>query len=236
MFGKNLTYTPKDFENEEKLHIKEIFYTIQGEGIFSGMPSCFIRLGKCCIKCLFCDTDFESDLVNLSVEEIIEKINEVTPENCRLIVITGGEPLLQNKICDLINELLLLGYIVQIETAGIYFPPNLPVDDDHLYIICSPKTGKIANGLEPHIDAFKYIISHDNYSEDDGLPIYSTQIENTIQKLYRPTEHSNSVIYISPMDCYDEEVNKLNLKAVTKIALQFNYTISLQIHKILNLP
>jgi len=235
MFGKNLTYTPKDFENEERLYVKEIFYTIQGEGLFSGMASCFIRLGKCCIKCLFCDTDFESDLEKFTIDEIITKINEITPRNCKLIVITGGEPLLQNKICDLINTLLKFNYTVQIETAGIYFPPNFPINEN-LYIVCSPKTGKISNKLEPYINAFKYIISHDNYSEDDGLPIYSTQIENTIQKLYRPDINKNIPIYISPMDCYDDEINKLNLKAVTKIALQFNYIISLQIHKILNLP
>jgi organic radical activating enzyme len=171
----------------------------------------------------------------MSVEDIVDKVKDITSSTTRLIVLTGGEPFLQPKISELCWMLLGNNYKVQIETAGTICPPNLPLDHSNFIVICSPKTGKLNTNLERWIDAYKYIIKEKNYSDDDGLPIYSTQVEGVIQKLARPL-NPTTPIYISPMDEYNEDQNRLNLLAVRNIALKYGYKISLQIHKLLNIP
>jgi len=232
MFGKNKQYRVSDFIEESKIAIRKIFYTIQGEGIYSGKASIFIRFGHCSLACEFCDTEFENNIVKLTVEEIYEKVMEVKPEFCNLIIITGGEPLLQPKSADLINFLLDKGFVVQIETAGTHFPNGLNVGHPNLTIICSPKTGKLNQELEKHISHYKYIISSRNVSDVDGLPIIYTN--NSKVRVSRPSKDFTGTIYISPMDEYDKKLDKRNLQLVTKIAMQYGYTISLQTHKILN--
>ena len=234
MFGSNKVYSVSDFTNENNLYVKDIFYTLQGEGAFSGCPAIFIRLGRCCLKCSFCDTNFDDNLQLMDIDEIIQKVYEIKDKynHCKLIVITGGEPLLQPKSADLINELCMCDpeWHIQIETSGVQCPLNLNLGHENLYIVCSPKTSKIHERLIPRIDDYKYIISSDNYAEDDGLPLinYST-------KVARPRNEDIGYvgIYISPMDQYDNDKNKKNLASVRDISLKYGYTVSLQIHKIL---
>ena len=232
MFGKNKIYSQSDFINNDKLLIKGIFHTIQGEATFSGWPATFIRLGLCNMKCHFCDTDFETDLLHLTVDEVINKVKEITPDHTKLIVITGGEPFLQPLLAELCIRFLEDHYSVQIETAGTLWLDNMPTNHPNFHIICSPKTGKLNPKLEQWISAYKYIIKDGYYSEEDGLPIMSTQIENKALKLARPLNRGIP-IYIAPMDEYDESTNISNILAVKKIALQYGYRVSLQTHKIL---
>lgn len=102
------------------MKIKEIFYTLQGEGQNWGMPSVFVRLGECNLRCTFCDTDFLTGLVEMSVKEVASEIIKVA-KGCRSIVITGGEPLLQqDMLIQLIDELetRIHGWYCAIETNG----------------------------------------------------------------------------------------------------------------------
>ena len=108
-----------------------------------------------------CDTDFESDVIEMSIDTIISKVKEITPFHTKLIVLTGGEPLLQPNVVELIRKLLDLDFKVQIETAGTVYPPGLPLNDRNFYIICSPKTGKLNPIIEKWISAYKYIINSD---------------------------------------------------------------------------
>lgn len=229
MFGKNKIYSVKDFENEETLAIQDIFYTIQGEGIFSGQPAVFIRCNFCSLQCAFCDTDFESNVQKLSVDDIYEKVRELAPPHCDLVVLTGGEPMLQPLIGELISKLTHNNFIVQIETSGSVYADNINLSDRALFIICSPKTGKIDERLIPFIDAYKYVVSSSNYDEIDGLPSH-IPFGNLKQKIARPQE-ANS-IYLSPMDEYDDKKNQINLKLCAELCMKFGYTLSLQIHKL----
>jgi organic radical activating enzyme len=231
MFGKNKIYSQKDFKYHNVLFVKDIFHTIQGEGVFSGWPSTFIRLAHCTLKCNFCDTDFETDVRHLSINETLEKIEKITPDHTRLIVITGGEPFLQPLCSRLCRELLNLHYTVQIETSGSVWLDDLPVTNTNFHIVCSPKTGKLHPKLEQWIKAYKYIISSDNHSENDGLPIINPQTNKFI-KLARPIS-KGIPIYISPMDEYDKDKNKENLNTIKNISLKYGYRISLQVHKYL---
>lgn len=98
------------------LWVHEIFYSIQGESSYAGLPCVFIRLARCNLRCSYCDTT--SALAKgkeLSIEDIIEEIGKY---NCKLIDITGGEPLFQKQTPALIQELLHQGYKVLVETNG----------------------------------------------------------------------------------------------------------------------
>jgi len=104
----------------DKLIVSEIFYSIQGEGPNAGKPAVFLRLAGCNLKCEWCDTKYAitstrtSAITSYSAEQILKKIKSYP---CKHLVITGGEPLLQQ---DGLIELLkkLKGYYVEIETNG----------------------------------------------------------------------------------------------------------------------
>ena len=121
-FGNNPILAPK-ITDGKALDVQEIFATFQGEGIFTGFPAVFIRLGGCNLACKFCDTEFDS-YQNLSLEEIILETKKLSENNKKrthnLIVITGGEPLRQN-IIPLCEELIQDGFVVQIETNGTLY-------------------------------------------------------------------------------------------------------------------
>ncbi|MEJ2658235.1 MAG: radical SAM protein [Desulfobacterales bacterium] len=98
------------------LIVNEIFYSIQGESIYSGRPCIFVRLTGCNLRCTYCDTQYAYEAGEKM--EITQIINRVAGYNCRLIEITGGEPLLQDETPLLISKLLDNGYAVMMETNG----------------------------------------------------------------------------------------------------------------------
>jgi len=98
------------------MKINEIFYSIQGEGNWTGLPNIFIRTTGCNLRCSFCDTKYAYDTgKEIPLNKIIEKIG-IYP--CKYICITGGEPLLQKDVIELIDKLLKKGYQISIETNG----------------------------------------------------------------------------------------------------------------------
>lgn len=113
--------------------INEIFYSIQGEGRFTGTPAIFIRFAGCNLKCAYCDTDF-TQKIKLTYKELLQEIKKYS---CKTIILTGGEPTIQN-IAPLICELDLRGYDVHVETNG----HDLSKLDDARWITFSPKSTK----------------------------------------------------------------------------------------------
>ena len=98
------------------LRVNEIFYSIQGESSFAGRPCVFVRLTGCNLRCSYCDTRYAYDEgEHLEISAIISKVQTY---RCRLIEITGGEPLLQDETPVLIHALLEQGYTVLLETNG----------------------------------------------------------------------------------------------------------------------
>jgi 7-carboxy-7-deazaguanine synthase len=218
MFGKNKPLPIKqDYNNN--LDVVNIFKTIQGEGAYAGTPAIFIRLGGCNLKCSFCDTEFD-DFSNLHIDDILKQITELAANTIKLVVITGGEPLRQD-ISELCELLIQADFKVQIETNGtIYRELN-----QNVMIICSPKN---YNGIGyKHIDQnmfkranyFKFIISATNKNYNH-IPQEFAKLNN---------------VYIQPMDEYNEKLNQDNHKLCVELALQYNYNISIQTHKILNI-
>ncbi len=98
------------------LKVNEIFYSIQGEGTFSGRPCVFVRLTGCNLRCSYCDTRYAYyEGKDMEIDEIIEK---VISYRCHVVEITGGEPLIQDETPILIKRLLDLGFQVLLETNG----------------------------------------------------------------------------------------------------------------------
>ena len=109
-----------------KLKINEIFHSIQGESSYTGLPCIFIRLTYCNLRCSYCDTEYAFyEGSDMTIKEILNKI-EKYPTN--LVMVTGGEPLIQKGCIDLMNQLLKKKYDVMIETSGSLSLNKVPKD------------------------------------------------------------------------------------------------------------
>ncbi|MBV8977661.1 MAG: 7-carboxy-7-deazaguanine synthase QueE [Alphaproteobacteria bacterium] len=228
MFGQN-PIRAQDDGNGETLWVQEVFYTLQGEGPFSGEPSVFVRLAGCNLRCYWCDTEFENSTWKPSLDEVVSRIEALRPRHCDLIVLTGGEPLRQ-QIGPLIGRLLAEGLRVQIETNGTLWRA-LP-DDPRLTIVCSPKTPALHPRMVPRIDIYKYVLQQGAVDPADGLPVASTQLRGQAVRLFRPPP--GKPVYVMP--CDEAGLSDENRRAATKSALDHGYRLTLQLHKIAGIP
>ncbi len=122
------------------LKVSEIFYSIQGESLSSGLPTIFIRLAGCNLNCTYCDTKYaRSGGTEISKEEIISQIQGF---DCRRVTVTGGEPLLQDDTIILVRKLIDSGYEVQVETNGSQNINKLPEDVRCILDIKTPGSGE----------------------------------------------------------------------------------------------
>ena len=115
------------------LQLNEIFYSIQGEGLWTGTPAVFVRLAGCNLACAFCDTDYSTKFF-ATVEEIVALVRDAGGD-CPMVVLTGGEPLAQSESPALIEALRRDGRRVHIESNGTIFT-DLPED---VWLCVSPK-------------------------------------------------------------------------------------------------
>jgi len=108
--------------------IAEIFYSIQGEGELTGVPSVFVRTSGCNLRCSWCDTPYASwdpEGTQMTVEQIIAEIEKYPS---RFVVLTGGEPMIAKEIHRLAGQLHDIGKHITIETAGTIPPEGIPCD------------------------------------------------------------------------------------------------------------
>ena len=135
------------------MKISEIFSSIQGEGIHAGKPSVFLRTALCNLKCVWCDTkytwdwdnyDYSKEVHEISIEKVIEKIKEFEPKH---IVITGGEPLIQQNDIALLLSKLGDDYFVEVETDCTIIPDSIMLEHVNHWNV-SPKTSNSENFRE----------------------------------------------------------------------------------------
>lgn len=213
---------------QEGVEVHSIFKTIQGEGIFSGHSSVFVRLAGCNLMCQQCDTEYTSKRSLLSKERVLQEVESIKG-NSSLVVITGGEPFRQN-ITPLVETLLAYGLKVQIETNGT-LPPNIE-QHKNLYVVVSPKTAKIHPKIREIASCYKYVadfVDELNIGED-GLPLKVLGVPCIAA---RPCK--NKPVYIQPTDLQDETLNKINMAKVAEFSLKFGFIFQLQIHKIVGM-
>lgn len=185
--------------------VNEIFYSLQGEGHYTGTPAVFIRFAGCNLRCSFCDTDFTS-FTEMSEDEILEEVNKYPATH---IVITGGEPTLQITP-SLTSKLHNAGKYIQMETNGTNtLPEGCHID----WITCSPKYKDVK--LQ-HIDELKVVYQ----GKDQDM----NQYNNLKASEYR----------LQPCDTQDAEKNEEILKQTIDFLLKNPiWKLSLQTHKIL---
>lgn len=204
-----------EFKNNiDFLPVMEAFYTIQGEGFYSGKAAYFIRLGGCDVGCHWCDVKDSWDVSkfpHISIEDIV---TEAAAYPARLAVITGGEPLMHNldALCEALHE---KGFQTNIETSGAY-----PVSGQWDWICLSPK--KFKPPVEDVLNVaheLKVIIY--NNSDFKWAESFRDQL-NSDCKLYLQPEWSRRDVMLPSIVDYVKENPQ--------------WEVSLQIHKFMDIP
>ena len=122
------------------LKVNEIFYSIQGESTYAGLPCVFIRLTGCNLRCRFCDTTYAYEAGEMMSIPTIER--QLQQYDCNLVEITGGEPLLQSETPNLAESLLKAGKTVLVETNGTFDIRVLPSSIIRIMDLKCPDSGE----------------------------------------------------------------------------------------------
>lgn len=138
------------------LKINEIFYSIQGETSFSGLPTVFIRLTGCPLRCGYCDTEYA--FYEGEKTTIAEVLRKTASYRTRFVTVTGGEPLAQKNCLDLLRLLCDEGYQVSLETSGAI---DLTDVDSRVCKIVDIKTPGSGEEAKNRWDNLKYITTAD---------------------------------------------------------------------------
>lgn len=244
MFGKNESHRPYDPQlGYHQLSVHSVFDTVQGEGPWAGYPAVFVRLQHCNLRCTFCDTEFSTG----KQRELNELVADVLRYRRTRVVITGGEPMLQN-LAPFIHKLNASGVAAQVETAGtVCQTPETEMQllfggDAPNVIVCSPKTKRVHKLVERYCKAWKYIIAFNQQSPEDGLPSTGNQTGAPDVGVFRPwgLGLGGDHVWVQPMDMGEQTVHdmlaSLNTQAAVKTAMKYGYRLSLQLHKLVNLP
>lgn len=192
------------------MRVNEIFYSLQGEGYWTGTPAVFIRFSGCNLKCPFCDTNHQP-YIEMTEEEIMDEVKKYPAD---LVVITGGEPALQlnNKMIDLLHN---AEKMVAVETNGT---KKLPKWID--WVTVSPKepyVGKAGKVILTSADEVKIVLDDKIQHED---PTYGVTAD---------------WYFVQPCDTGDKERNKsIMQQCVEFIKKNPKWRLSLQTQKILN--
>ena len=108
--------------------VNEIFYSLQGEGTLTGVPSIFVRLAGCPLRCQWCDTKYALDNAAGEQYQIEDVLQAVKQWPSSYVLITGGEPMVNPELPQLVDRFKAAGKHITIETAGIAYIPDMPCD------------------------------------------------------------------------------------------------------------
>src|SRR5215510_4766431 len=147
------------------LRVTEIFRSIQGESTHAGRPCAFVRLTGCPMRCTWCDSEYTfTGGYHLSLDEVLAKVREF---RCRLVEITGGEPLAQREAFELITRLCDEGYEVLVETGGYVSTAQVDQRAHIILDIKCPASGEAErnhwpnlNVLRADLDEVKFVIAN----------------------------------------------------------------------------
>lgn len=237
-----------EHRDDGSLDVHSVWYTIQGEGPFSGVPAVFVRLAGCNLRCLGCDTDYTSTRERMTPTELVSKVVWVCPQvptvltaegmvyshHEPLVVLTGGEPFRQN-VGPFVEALLgTTRFRIQVETNGTCPTPVVFQGwGNRTSVVCSPKNIATHKNLTPYVDAWKYVVE-DEVDPDDGLPV--SVLGRPVRPARPPSEVDRNKIFLQPVERPNPEDNARSLKLTVETCLKFGYRLSLQTHKIVGLP
>lgn len=196
-----------------KLSLMEQFYSIQGEGHFSGKPAVFIRLAGCDVGCVWCDVKESWDKGKYALVSIDTIVSDVEETKCNFVVITGGEPAMYD-LTSLVDALHSIGCEVAIETSGVY-----PVIGEVDWVCFSPKKFKKPNeSIFSKANELKVIVFN---KHDFEFAVEHAKNVNSACKLYLQPEWSKR-----------DEITPLIIDFVKENP---KWNISLQTHKYLDI-
>jgi 7-carboxy-7-deazaguanine synthase len=203
------------------LTVNEIFKSLQGESTFTGLPCIFIRLTGCNLRCTWCDTEYAFyEGKPKSVQDIL---NAIEPLGVPLVEITGGEPLLQDEVYDLMNALLEKNYQVLVETGGGVSVANVPDRVIKILDVKCPGSGEASKNLWDNLD-------HLN-PEDEVKFVLADRADYDWSRdiLDRFKIHQKARVLFSPV--YD----RLDLKELAAWVLADNLPVRVQtqLHKVI---
>lgn len=201
-------------ETLNKLPVMEVFYTIQGEGHFSGNSAYFIRLGGCDVGCVWCDVKDSWDASqwpSLSVEEIVSLAKE---SPTRLAVVTGGEPLMYD-LSELTNQLHAAGLQTNIETSGAH-----PLSGNWDWICFSPK-----KFMKPRKEFYE--------SSDELKVVVYNKSDFKWAEEHAALVKPDCLLYLQPE--WDKSDTMLP-EIINYVKDNPQWKISLQTHKFMNIP
>lgn len=202
--------------------VNEIFSSIEGEGIRTGYPVTFIRLFGCNIDCPYCDTTYAckgNDFVKMSVDEIVDKVNEL---GYKRVTLTGGEPLIHRDVNTLIMTLRYLGYEINIETNGTVYVGSY-TDFDNIILTVDYKT--LSSKMNDKMDLANLKVLR----QQDVLKFVVGSIEDLkdmkrVLKKYKPHCH----IFVSPIF---GEIKPVEIVDFIKDNKLEDCRVQLQLHK-----
>ena len=203
------------------LIINEIFHSIQGESLSSGMPTVFIRLTGCPLRCDYCDTAYA--FTEGSKKSFDEIVSEIEKYNCKNITVTGGEPLSQKNTILLINHLNDLSYNVSIETSNAISIKNL---SHKTIIVLDVKTPGSKEESKNITDNYKYL------KPDDQIKFVICDLDDyewAKDYIFKYNLHKICTILLSP------SYEKMDIKLLAENMLKDNIPARLQtqLHKVI---
>jgi len=202
------------------MKIAEIFYSIQGESTYSGLPCLFIRTSGCNLNCFYCDTKYaRTPKYQLTNDEILKKINNLS--HTKLIEITGGEPLLQEDIYLLFQLLHEHKFQILLETNGSRDLKKVPEFVAKIIDVKTPSSG--------HSDSFKFSNLNYLHPEKDNLKFVLSNLNDyQWMKNFLQINHiSGPYILVSPV------FSTINPQTLVENILKdgINVRFQLQLHK-----
>ena len=135
------------------IKINEIFYSIQGEGDRSGWPCIFIRLSFCNLRCSWCDSEYTFyEGTDQSIDEVLDSISGYP---CKLVEVTGGEPLVQEECIPLLKALCDAGYEVMLETSGSLDISEVDTRVRRIMDVKCPGSGMVSRNRLKNLDELR---------------------------------------------------------------------------------
>jgi 7-carboxy-7-deazaguanine synthase len=135
---------------DASLRVSEIFHSIQGESTRAGLPTTFVRLTGCPLRCVWCDTEYAfAGGTAMSVAQVMDRIEAI---GCRTVCVTGGEPLAQKACPPLLQALCDSGYSVSLETSGALDISAVPECVSCIVDLKAPDSGEVDRNLWSNLD------------------------------------------------------------------------------------
>jgi 7-carboxy-7-deazaguanine synthase len=212
------------------MKVNEIFYSLQGEGFLTGVPSVFIRLAGCPLRCKWCDTKYAWDYNSGKDYTVSEIIKEVQKYNCEYIVITGGEPMVtadlkcRKELPELAGSLKDLNKHITIETAGLWYEPGLPCD----LVSISPKLSN--SDVRDNFNAAVIRKLIDNYNYQLKFVVdCETDIDEILQLVEAIGNVDKKKVMLMPQ-AKDREELMTKSQMVAQLCKQTGYTLCNRLH------